>query len=170
LYASWDSNLKNVLPDYYEEVCGVSQDEKCCGSGAKEAWDFASCPMDAVVINLGTNDGSAMKSGNFDKDEFLNGFKAKALDFLKKIRKKNPGCIIVWAYGMLGNDMEAYIKEILEEYIKLDGDDRAYFLKLENCTGKELGARSHPTPEAHLKEAGILAGFLKEKFENKSRG
>ena len=68
LYASWDNNLKNVLPDYYEDICGTSSCKKCIELGAHDAWDFSSNEMDTVVINLGTNDMNAIKTENVNKD------------------------------------------------------------------------------------------------------
>jgi len=159
LYSSWDGNLKNVLPDYYEMICGTTGDGKCIGSGAHEAWDFSKEEMDAVVINLGTNDSNALRSGKFEKDEFIKAFKEKAIAFLTNVRKKNGSCFIVWAYGMLGDDMEEYIKDAVNTYKEISGDMRTEYLKLPDC-GKELGVRYHPLPSAHEKTAQVLADFL----------
>ena len=160
LYSSWDNNLKNVLPDYYEDICGTSNCQKCIDFGAHDPWDFSKEAMDTVVINLGTNDMNALNSGKVDKEKFIEGFKAKAVDFLKNVRVNNEACNIVWAYGMLGDEMEPYIKEAIEDYKRMTADYRVEYLKLPACTGDDLGARFHPTPAAHEKVAKYLAERL----------
>ena len=161
LYASWDADLTHVLPDYYEQICGITKCEKSIGFGAHDKYDFSRKEMDVVLINLGTNDSGALNTGKFDRDEFLKAFKKKAIDFLKTIRKNNRACFIVWAYGMLGDDMEPYIKEAIKEYIKETGDKRAEYLKLPGCTKEDLGARFHPTPAAHSKTAECIVDFIR---------
>ncbi|MBO4510994.1 MAG: hypothetical protein J5718_06585 [Lachnospiraceae bacterium] len=160
LYASWDNNLKNVLPDYYEDICGTSSCKKCIELGAHDAWDFSSNEMDTVVINLGTNDMNAIKTENVNKEEFIEGFKTKAVEFLKNVRINNEACNIVWAYGMLGDEMEPYIKEAIEDYKRQTGDSRVEYLKLPECKGEDVGVRFHPTPAAHEKVAKYLAEHL----------
>ena len=161
LYASWDGNLKNVLPDYYEQVCGTSKCKRAISLGAHESYDFSTTEMDVVVINLGTNDGNALNAGLFEKDEFIAAFKKKGIEFLKKVRSLNSSCLILWAYGMLGYEMEPYIKEIVSEYIKETCDKRVKYLKLPKCGSAELGARFHPTPEAHIKTAGYIVDHIR---------
>ena len=160
LYASWDANVKNVLPDYYEQICGTTNCNKCIESGAHDKWDFSDVEMDAVVINLGTNDGTALNTGKFNREEFYRSFKRKAVDFLTTIRKNNPSCVIVWAYGMLGYDMEPLIKEAIDEYRAKSSDSRVEYLKLPEAKQDELGVRWHPTPEAHAKSARVLADYI----------
>ena len=161
LYASWDGNFKNVLPDYYELVCGTSGCKRAISLGAHDTYDFTSTEMDVVLINLGTNDWNALNTDRFDNDKFLKDFKEKGIEFLKKVRKLNSTCLIIWAYGMLGHEMEPYIKEIIREYVIETGDKRAEYLRLPKCTPAELGARFHPTPEAHYKTAGIIADHIR---------
>ena len=161
LYASWDADLKHVLPDYYEQVCGTTNDPACILEGAHDSWDFSKTKMDAVVINLGTNDSGALKTGKFEKEEFIRAFKKKGIEFLKTIRKNNGTCVIVWAYGMLGCDMEPYIKELLDDYKNETNDDKVGYLRLPECKGEDLGIRFHPTPDAHEKVAKCLADHLK---------
>ena len=160
LYASWDANVKNVLPDYYGQICGTANSKKCIELGAHEDWDFSAVEMDVVVINLGTNDGTALNTGKFSKEDFYKSFKKKAVDFLATIRKNNPSCVIVWAYGMLGYDMESLITEAIEDYKAKSSDSRVEFLKLPAAPQSELGVRWHPTPEAHAKTARVLADFI----------
>lgn len=161
LYASWDADTSHVMPDYYEQVCGVTKSPKNISLGAHEQYDFSRNKMDVVVINLATNDSNALKTEKFPKEDYLKAFKQKGVDFLKTVRKNNDVCYIIWAYGMLGDEMEPYVKDIIEEYIKETGDMRTSYLKLDDCIGPDLGARSHPTPAAHAKAAQRLADYIR---------
>ena len=161
LYAAWDGDLTHVLPDLYEQVCCITKGEKSINLGAHDKYDFTRNDMDVVLINLGTNDSNALKTGKFEKDEFIKAFEQKGIEFLKTVRRNNGACNIIWAYGMLGDKMEPYIKEIIKEYIKETGDRRIEYLKLSDCKGKDLGARSHPTPAAHSKAAESIADFIR---------
>lgn len=161
LYASWDGNFKNVLPDYYEEVCGTSRCKRAISLGAHDPYDFSSTETDVVLINLGTNDWNALNTDRFDREKFLAGFAEKGIDFLKKVRSLNSTCLIIWAYGMLGYEMEPYIKNIINKYVKETGDKRVEYLKLPKCGPFELGARFHPTPEAHIKTAGYIVDRIR---------
>lgn len=160
LYASYDANYDHAIPKYYSQINGTSGCRKCQELGALEEWDFSVSEMDAVVINLGTNDGSGMKANEDRKEEFITGFKKRAVDFLKTIREKNPACQIVWAYGMLGFEMEQYIKKAIDEYRSFSGDTRVEYLRLPVCNGDDLGVRFHPTPKAHEKTARCLVEYL----------
>lgn len=160
LYASWDANLKNVLPDYYGKVCGTTADKACIDMNAHEEWEFPDSEKDVVLINLGTNDSGALNTGKFEKEEFLEAFRNKAVDFLRTVRKRNEASLIIWAYGMLGDDMEPFIKEAIETYKSESGDMRVEYLKLPSCTGEDLGARWHPTPKAHEKVAKCISEYL----------
>ena len=161
LYAAWDGDTSHVLPDYYEQICGVTNGTKNISLGAHDKYDFSRHEMDVVLINLATNDSNALKTDKFQREDFLEAFIKKGVGFLKKIRKNNAACYIVWAYGMLGDDMEPYIKEIIKEYIKETGDRRTEYLKLPDSKGLDLGARSHPTPAAHTKAAQCIADFIR---------
>ena len=161
LYAAWDGDTAHVLPDHYEQVCGITRCKKSIILGAHDKYDHTRNEMDVVLINLGTNDSNALKTGKFDKDEFIKAFKQKGNAFLKTIRKNNGACNIIWAYGMLGDEMEPYIKDLIKEYIKETGDKRVEYLKLNDCKESDLGARFHPTPLAHSKAAQSIADFIR---------
>ena len=92
-------------------------------------------------------------------EQLAKAFKEKAIAFLTNVRKKNGSCFIVWTYGMLGDDMEEYIKDAVNTYKEISGDMRTEYLRLPDC-GKELGVRYHPLPSAHEKTAQVLADFL----------
>ena len=150
-----------LIPDYYETL-GLTYDNiPGVPAPGETTWDFGEYVPEVIVINLGTNDSNALKTEKFQKDEFFKSFKQKGIDFLKTIRKNNGACHIIWAHGMLGDDMEPYIKEIIKEYIKETGDKRTEYLKLSDCKDQDLGARFHPTPAAHTKAAQCIADFIR---------
>ena len=162
VFSSWDGDTTHVLPDYYEKICGHGCDKLSMAAGSQEIWDFAGKPSDAIVINLGTNDANAHNSGLWEKEEFEVLFIQKAAAFLKNIREHNPGSLIIWAYGMLGNEMESCIIRAIERYRESTGDKSIFYLPLDNCTEELLGFRMHPNPRAHKLAAKKIAAFLKE--------
>ena len=162
LVASWDGDEQNSIPGYYNQICGMMRScERCKKAGAHSEWDFEAHQPDAVIINLGTNDGSAMSSRpeKWTQEEYVTLFKEKAVRFLKNIREKNRKSRIVWAYGMLGNVMEEDIKEAIKTYQKETGDAKVFCLALPDC-GNRKGVREHPDREAHREAAEILERFL----------
>ena len=55
IVSGWDNDPRHTLAPYYTQVCGVQPN----APGAQDAYDFTAWPADAVIINLGTNDGNA---------------------------------------------------------------------------------------------------------------
>lgn len=176
---SWDNNPHSNLPQYYEQVCGLLPGEKSEALGAHQPNDFAAWQPDIVVVNLGTNDGSAFQTpawkdeatgetykqrlnedGTYNEED-LNVFEEAARNFLMKIRKCNPEARIVWAYGMLGTPMMPAIYRAVDAYVKATGDRRVSVFQLPNMTEETVGARFHPGAPAHEAAARELAGYLK---------
>lgn len=179
IYTGWDNNPNAVIPKYYETVCGVINGEKNRKLGAFERNDFTSWQPDAVVINLGTNDGEAFNSpawtdpdsgktykqrinvdGSYN-DADLKHIKEAMIDFLKRVRKHNSKAYILWVYGMLGAPILELLREGMNDYVHETQDKRAAFLQLEDTTKEQLGARQHPGLAAHQKAAQIIANHLK---------
>lgn len=177
LYASWDAHTECALPLYYDEVCGLSggmkgenpdsaeqditNDDSTYGS--QESWEFESYRPDFIVINLGTNDSGAITAGSdkWTREEYHLFFTDTAVKFLKKLRDRNPGAYLLWAYGMLGNDMADWIREAISSYRGETGDERVSYFEFANCGEDLLGARSHPGRRAHREAAEELAAEIK---------
>ena len=159
LFVSWDGSTECSLPKVYPYVCAAQISEDAKKLGCMGSWDFTGNKKDAVIINLGTNDRSAMKLNKWSEDEFLQMFKTCGIDFLKSVRESNPDSVIIWAYGMLGNEMEEHIRDIIETYNTENGDNVTY-LRLPDCTGIHVGARLHPDPEGHRIAAEALADCI----------
>lgn len=177
---SWDNNPHHNLPEYYEQVCGLLTGSKNEALGAFKAHSFDSWQPDVVVVNLGTNDGSAFHSPMWEDEatgetykqrlnadgtyheEDLHVFENAAESLLMKIRKNNKSAHIVWAYGMLGIPMMPAIYRAVDAYIKKTGDQKVTVLQLPNMTDETVGARTHPGALAHEEAAKALAHYLKE--------
>ncbi|WP_123042904.1 SGNH/GDSL hydrolase family protein [Cohnella candidum] len=177
---SWDNNPRNNLPDYYEKVCGLLTGDKNAALGAFDDYDFGSWQPDVVVVNLGTNDGSAFQTpewkdeatgeshkqrlnedGSYHEED-LKAFETAVRRFLAKIRKYNPNARIVWVYGMLGIPMMPAIYRAVDEYKRMTGDGNVSVFQLPNTTAETMGSRTHPGVLAHEKAAEELARYIQE--------
>lgn len=142
-------------------------------------YDFSKEPADAVVINLGTNDSGSFRNpawtdpetgtvykqrlnpdGSLNADDAAK-FTHAAERFLALVREKNPDALIVWAYGMLGFEMERYILQAIESR-KAAGDGSVSYLRLPAMLSGEEGSRDHPGYPAHQRAADSVAECLTE--------
>lgn len=162
VYASWDGKRECALPEYYEKVCGLLTGEQNRLLGAQDAYDFTKWQPDAVIVNLGTNDGSAFGAETFNHD--IAEFEEAVVSFLKKLRRCNPNAELIWAYGMLGQDMTASITRGIRAYSEETGDAKAHFLGLPNATREQLGSREHPGKPSHQAAAEVLTKYLKNEI------
>jgi lysophospholipase L1-like esterase len=179
VYSGWDNNPHFNMPAYYEQVCGVLTGERNRLLGAFVENDFAAWQPDAVIVNLGTNDGNAFYSpawkdevtgriykqglnedGSF-QEEALEKFRQAVKGFLYKIRYYNPKAQVVWAYGMLGQSMLPAIQEAVEAYIKESKDPKVSVLELPDTTRETVGSRMHPGVLSHRRAAEVLTEYLK---------
>ncbi|WP_410770317.1 GDSL-type esterase/lipase family protein [Fontibacillus sp. BL9] len=177
---AWDNNPYCNLPGHYEQVCGLLSGPKNEALGAFQAYDFEAWQPDVVIVNLGTNDGSAFhspewsdaatgetrkqrlnKDGSF-LEEDLKVFEEAVRSFLAKLRKNNKKAHLVWAYGMLGIPMLPAIYRAVDAYVSETGDKRVSVFQLPNMTEETAGSRSHPGAAAHEKAAKELSGYLRE--------
>lgn len=163
-WKSWDNKPRANLPEYYEQVCGLLTGERNEALGAFEKNDFDSWQPDIVVVNLGTNDGSAISLREDDacREEDMAAFEQAVGSFLVKIRQYNKHTHIVWAYGMLGITMMPAIHRAMNAYIQRTGDRKATVFQLPRTTEATVGARNHPGRLAHERAAEELTVHLKE--------
>lgn len=148
VFCSWEGDEKQTIPLYYEQVCGLLSGERNKELGALKHWDFQKFQPDIVVVNLGTNDYSGTK----DMEKIANAVEV----FLSKIRACNPGCYILWCYGMLGDSLEPTLQTAIRHYKIKSGDERVEFVKLPDTLKGEFGSRQHPGHKSHEKAAKIL--------------
>lgn len=184
VYTGWDNNRSHNIPHIYSKVCGLANGEKNEMLGAQKEYDFSSWIPDAVIINLGTNDECSFRMPGMEVEGY--GFCKSRSDeegrkdpedlkavanaveaFLKQLREKNPTSLLLWVYGMMGNDLEPVIRSAVEQYSDKTGDRNVDYLPLPDTTPANIGAHSHPGFFSHLASARILAGYLGEHFNSK---
>ena len=168
---SWDGIAENRIPPYYTQVCGLLTGERNASLGALEDYDFTAWQTDAVIINLGTNDATAIQSaaelgqewaGTRDIEEVEKILTTAIRDFLKVVRTCNPTAQIIWGYGMLGDSFLTVIREAVENYAKQTNDSRIHFLQLPDTTPDTVGSRLHPGVKAHRNVEQIIEEYLKK--------
>lgn len=171
IVTSWDGIVENRIPPYYTQVCGLLTGERNVSLGALEDYDFTVWQADAVIINLGTNDATAIQSaaelgqawaGTRDIEEVKKILTTAIRDFLKEVRTCNPTAQIIWGYGMLGDSFLSVIRESVENHAKQTADSRIHFIQLPDTTPDTVGSRLHPGVKAHRNVAQIIEEYLKK--------
>ena len=181
IYISWDNNRSHNIPRIYSKVCGLAAGPVNAAHGAQQEYDFASWVPNAIVINLGTNDacsfnmpGMEVEGYGFCKSrtnedgsmnaEDLQKIEDAVYDFIKLLRAKNPTSLLLWAYGLMGNEMEPTIRRGMDRYRAETGDTNVDYLPLPDTTPAKIGAHSHPGFFAHLEAAKVIARYLGKRF------
>lgn len=174
ILSSWDNDPHCRVLSYYEKVCGLALGARNGQLGAQQPNDFAAWPADGVIVNLGTNDTGASHNPpwtdpqtgeTFAQDtspENRTRLEQAVVDGLRMLRRCNPGALLVWVYGMLGDELRPTLEEAVARYRRETGDDRACFLPLPDTTPETVGARQHPGVESHRRVAEVLTAFLSE--------
>ena len=103
-----------------------------------------------VVLALGTNDNSKGP----DAASIRTGLK----EMLTLVRAKNPNAPIVWIYGMMTNNLNTMIEEVVAEY---GGEEAGYYAC--KLTTNTSGGGWHPNLAGQKKFADELVAFIKEK-------
>lgn len=170
--SSWDNDPACTIPRVYTQVCGPLTGDRNRALGAMAEHDFAAWQPDAVVVNLGTNDGGALSQParidpitgeSFQQTDSETGqalFRQAVVDFLKLLREKNPRAYLLWAYGMAARVMAGPICQAVAEYQLETGDQRVSFLLLPDTDENTVGSRQHPGRLAHERAAAVLADRL----------
>lgn len=177
--SSWDNVPRHTMPMYYEHVCGIVLGEANKELGAFEVNDFDEWKPDAVIVNLGTNDGFAFDNkpwidengiayqqkrnpdGSLEK-ESTDRFEKAVYDFLVKLRDCNPKSYIMWVYGMIGRTMQTYIENALNKYAEDTKDEKVSFVLLPDLEEEWIGANNHPNQLSHRAAAEVVVKALKE--------
>lgn len=132
--SGWDGDRTHIVPALYEKTVPLRRGD-----------------VDAVIVNLGTNDTAAIRSGFISAQDL----ESAALQFVQTIRRCHPGAKLVWAYGMLGDVLRPQLERVLGQF------DGAYYLPLPPVTEETIGSRQHPGPLCHQAAAQATADLLK---------
>ena len=166
----WDNNPASRIPLIYDSVNAKR--------GVKD-YDHSSWEPDAVIINLGTNDGGAfdnpaftdpvtgesfkykkLEDGSYDPEDLANIQKGMC-DFMMHIREVHPNAHILWVYGMLGAVlMDTVIAAVSQFWI--EADTNAGYLQLPDTQGEAFGSRFHPGEPSHKAASEKIAERLKD--------
>ena len=159
-YKSWDCNHDSRIGRIYGQLCGVTP-------GGDTPYGFEERGADAVVINLGTNDQSALsKAPAEQRAEEEENLIRDAVLLLKTVRAHQPDAVILWAYGLCGAALAPVLERAVIRYRLISGDAHARFLPLPDAAG-DVGSRSHPGRRAHERAAETIIGALRGALEEK---
>lgn len=149
---SWDNQPDSRIGRIYDRLCAITP------SGDVPA-DFPERPANAVVINLGTNDASALsKMTEAEREAAERELRVRAGELMEMVRAHNPQALILWAYGLCGRQVEPILQAAVK-YRQNAGDMNVRYLSLTPAASN--GSRMHPSREAHQKAAEEIAEAIK---------
>lgn len=149
-YGDDANSCVDPLPIYYDRTLPDREDS---------VWDFGSFQVDAVVVNLGTNDFST------DDDPSQAEFESAYEALLEAIRAAHPNAFILATIGPLlsGDDLTA-VRGYIENAVtnrNHAGDDRILAFELNPTEGSEgYGCDWHPSLATHERMAEELTAEL----------
>lgn len=148
---------EQTLPQYYDKL-GFSYGTYLGQSPVDYEWDFSKCQPDVIVINLGTNDESYCGNKTDRKEEYTEQY----VEFLKKVREKNPDAVLIASLGIMGDKLYSCVEKAVETYHAQTGDTNVYSVKFEVQSAADgYAADWHPTEATHKKAAEKLTGEIK---------
>lgn len=159
-YTESGSKLPNQqVPKVYEKLAFTNS--KGFGSVTPQsiAWDFSAFQPDAVVINLGTNDASYCGDDAKRREDYTSSY----VNFLKKVREKNPSARIFCTLGIMDSRLNTCVQDAAKRYTEETGDSnvRTFMFKMQDMQNDGLVADWHPTEKTHAKSAEALAEFIR---------
>ena len=149
--ADGTKNEDFLLPPYYG-VYGIDYPEK---------WDFSAKPCGIVVICLGTNDSTYIRSDPGTRGaEFKDAYR----EFLETVRRNNPVAHIICTLGIMGAGSEyKMIEQAIDEYTMNSGDSRVTCYRApEQLPEDGFGADWHPSAATQRKNASLLADVIRQ--------
>ena len=150
---SWDNQPESRIGRIYGQLCAITP-----GGGVPA--DFPERAADAVVINLGTNDASALAKMTETEHAAAEGeLRVRAAELMEMARAHNPKALILWAYGLCGEQVEPLLQAAVQDRREA-GDQNVRYLSLTPAASN--GSRMHPSREAHSKAAHEIAEALRE--------
>ena len=136
-------NGSELVPPYYEKE-GRNGYRLANGKLPEEIdRDFSAFRPAYIVINLGTNDMSWCGTDGERGAQYAEGY----TQFLKTVRKHNPGARILCALGVMGTLLNPMLAQAVDRYRRETGDGEIRLLLLEdqNAARDGYGADYHPS-------------------------
>ena len=150
--------LDQLLPSYYDRV-GRNDFTLPSGRMVQEIlWDFGRWQPEKILVNLGTNDLSWVTGREVRKDLYRKQYK----EFLREVRGKNPGAMILCVLGIMGTELNEYMVKAVNEYRVENGDTRIHSMTLQEQDWKRdgYGSNYHPSEKTQLRLAQKIQAFL----------
>lgn len=149
IISGYTSNKKvpsQTIPQYYDKL-GFSYQKFNEETAPQDVeWDFNNFKPEVIVINLGTNDNSYVKGKPDRKKEYYDGY----VEFIKKVREKNPDAEIFCVLGLMGAELYPTIEELVYDYSKETGDTKIHSFKLpQQDASLGYAADWHPVEKNH---------------------
>ncbi len=144
-----DNDRESRIGRIYNQLCGVTPG----GEGV-----YHGPEADAVIINLGTNDGSALNNlPENERPAMEQELEDRAVELMEMARARHPKAFILWAYGLCGHPVEPILQRAVQRR-QTAGDTRVRYLSLTQAASN--GSRFHPSRAAHRKTAEEIIGAL----------
>lgn len=171
----WDGNPRTALPKVYDFICMPHAMEAAGGKnhGGEKLYDFQFNP-DAVIVNLGSNDFSALSHSPFIDPETgakaafttedMPLFEDECFRFLVHLHEKNPRARLLWAYGICGNELEMPIKAAVSRARAAGANAEFLTLPVVDTIRNGIGSRSHPGVAAQRRMADAIVRTLGQKI------
>lgn len=145
--SSGEKEAGSLVPDCYENIAKLAPYSK--------PWDFEKQHNDVVVINLGTNDDTYVRT---DPDTRLDEYAEEYFEFLKMVRKNNPDAYIICTVGTMGcEEMYPGIEKAVSEFkSNSDSNIMCYLSAVQNASNG-YGSDWHPSEITQQLSAYVLA-------------
>ncbi|MBQ3157783.1 MAG: GDSL family lipase [Clostridia bacterium] len=147
-----------LLPTYYEKL-GFSYGAYQGRTPAEISWDFSVRQPDLVVVNLGTNDDSYCLEHQ-DRQEL---YCREYVNFLRVIRRCNPGAKILCTLGIMGDRLYPYVEKAAAAYTAQTGDNNIACMPfVPQLLEDGYTADYHPTAVTHQKAAEKITAEIRK--------
>ena len=109
---------------------------------------------DVIVINLGTNDASAMGDINFNED-----FSNAVVEWVKELLSYNPDAKVLLTYGMINKHEKIILAyETAVQKLQNEGYNNVYYYTYEGT----FDGIDHPGRADHASNGKYLANKIKQ--------
>ena len=148
-----------LIPPYYEFQCFSRDEFGEAGKPDKIPWDFSEYQPEVVVINLGTNDFSFCQDTEWKREEY----RRKYTEFLKVVRKNNPGAYIFCVLGLMGDGLYDKLCQAVSDYTEQSADTHVIAVHIPGQNPEDGYAIDwHPVPKSHTMAAEVVAKTIRE--------